>query len=746
MVVLIQLLIALALLPGCLKKEELVYSRTNETLGVLGAYSADRTSFRSDFMKLAPGVYQVRVYSDVQENQKMSVELCYETGPYRAVKTNSVTVFPNDGYIDFKAYVSYEIPNAYLQFAFEYMDISGVLQVDVWRTNAGSRLLLFAVLCGFAILDGMLIFRKRILEGSVTREQQIVFWVMAGIVLLSYFPYLTDYYFYVGDLGVHLSRIAHLKDSLLAGGQFPVRIQSTWMFDHGYAISLFYGDLFLYLPAFLMIIGFSLMSAYKIFIFLVMVCSAYIAYRCFKRCVGNVWVALYGSSFYMLASYRLLNLYIRGALGEFLAMTFLPLVGCGVYLLYTQNVNDKAYKRHKWYLILGMSGILQCHNISSEMVVGFIFLVCVIGWKKTFRRQTFFQLLESVGLVIVLNAWYLVPFVYMMMVDSYKVNTIGEADILARALRLCEVFQLLPARVSLPFDEWGHMPASLGAGAGILLLGILFCKDKGDKQNLKPALAFCGVALMALLLCTDLIPWNILRDIPGIGYVVSSIQFPWRFMSVATAASAFFATFFCEHVRKAEGKLLRCIVGTAGAVVLATAIYQLNLVAVEEAPIYLYEEKNTGTIAIPGAEYLLKGNEWYEYSYHLPVAEEELDYCEYQQKGTNITLRLSNHSEGVRYLELPLIGYKGYSVDAEGTGEVPYITEQRGSHNDLRIAVPGGYEGIIHISYQGFPIFRVAELLSVVSLIVIIITSLYRKGKESKDEPGDTKKSKCISV
>lgn len=688
--ILIQLLIVLALLPGCLKKEELVYSRTDETLEPLGAYSPDRTSFRSDFMRLTPGVYQVRVYSDVRENQRMSVELCYETGPYRAVKTNSVTVFPNDEYIDFKAYVSYEIPDAYLQFAFDYMDISGVQQVDVWKTNAGARVLLFSVFCGFLLLDGMLIFRKRILEGRVTGQQQLAFWVMAGVVLLSYFPYLTDYYSYVGDLGVHLSRIAHLKDSLLAGGQFPVRIQSTWMFGHGYAISLFYGDLFLYIPAFLMIIGFSLMSAYKIFIFLVMVCSAYIAYRCFKRCVGNIPVALYGSSFYMLASYRLLNLYIRGALGEFLAMTFLPLVGCGMYLLYTEDVNGKTYKRNKWYLILGMSGILQCHNISLEMVTGFLFLTCVIGWKRTFRRQTFFQLLESVGLVLVLNAWYLVPFVYMLLTDAYHVSAMEKADILSRGLRLCEIFQLLPARTSLPFDEWGHMPASLGAGAGILFLGLLFCKNRKDKQNLKPAIAFGGVALAALLLCTKLIPWNILRDIPGIGFVVSSIQFPWRFMSVATAASAFFATFFCEHVRKAEGKLLKYIVGTAGAAVLATAIYQLNLVAVEEAPAYIYEEKNTGTTQISSAEYLLKDDNREDYSYHLPVAEEELDYLEYQQKGINVSLRLINHSEELRYVEIPLIGYKGYGVEAEGNGAAPYIAESRGSHNDLKIAVPGG--------------------------------------------------------
>lgn len=335
--VLIQLLIALALLPGCLKKEELVYSRTNETLGVLGAYSADRTSFRSDFMTLAPGVYQVRVYSDVQENQKMSVELCYETGPYRAVKTNSVTVFPNDGCIDFKAYVSYEIPDAYLQFSFEYMDISGVLQVDVWRTNAGSRMLLFAVLCGFAILDGMLIFRKRILEGSVTREQQIVFWTLTAGVLLAYFPFMTDYVQNAGNgMESYLNRLGWQDDPLF------------------------------YIPATFVKIGFSLMTAYKAFALLVSAVTAWGAYYSFKKCVENEYAALFGSMVYLLTPYRLFSLYGRANLGEFVSMMFLPLIAGGVYCLCAKKKTVLSLLGGLVLLLAGMTVILQRRTTQIE--------------------------------------------------------------------------------------------------------------------------------------------------------------------------------------------------------------------------------------------------------------------------------------------------------------------------------------------------------------------------------------------
>ena len=83
---------------------------------------------------------------------------------------------------------------------------------------------------------------------------------------------------------------------------------------------------------------------------------------------------------------------------------------------------------------------------------------------------------------------------------------------------------------------------------------------------------------------------------------------------------------------------------------------------------------------------------------------------------------------------MPLMGYKGYGIEAEGAGELPYITEQRGNHGDLRIAVPTGYEGTIHIAYKGFLIFRIAEIISAISIVTIIAINLYRKGIKKQNE------------
>ena len=85
------------------------------------------------------------------------------------------------------------------------------------------------------------------------------------------------------DGSFHLLRIEGLKETLLSGEQFPVRVQENWLYGHGYAVSSFYGDLPLLFPVLLRLIGFSLMDAYKLFVLAVLAGTAIIAYISFYR-------------------------------------------------------------------------------------------------------------------------------------------------------------------------------------------------------------------------------------------------------------------------------------------------------------------------------------------------------------------------------------------------------------------------------------------------------------------------------
>ncbi|MBQ7954558.1 MAG: hypothetical protein IJ282_02290 [Lachnospiraceae bacterium] len=730
-----ELLLILLLIPGCFRKEEVVFSVVGEDIGQSVVSMDTYKIFSSEMFSLEPAVYQVRVQTRLSEGKSLYTELKYDNANFNAVKTNGVTIFSGCEYTDFEVYVSDTVSNAYMQCYFYGSDTNDLLQLDIYKTAIGNRLLVFMVIIGMAILDGMLLLRKGILEQRVTKKQQIVLWTLTAGVLLAYFPYLTDYFSLGADSLFHLERVANLKETLMNGTSLPVRIQDRWLYEHGYAVSFFYGDLCLFVPALLMLIGFPLMTAYKMFVFVVMAATAAVAYHCFKKCVKNEYAALFGSMIYLLAPYRIFNVYSRWAVGEYTAMIFLPMVCCGLYLLYTENVESQDYKKHKWYVIWGLAAILQCHIITTELVGISILLVCLLFWKKTFRKQTFLQLTLAAGLTLLVTAWYWLPMVYMLGSDAYIFQALPQTKMQSRGLWFASIFQLLPNKGSAQNGMVQCEPVHIGVGAFMLLVVYPVWKFLAKKKDGICTFLAAGSAV-TIIISTRYFPWDGIMEIPVIGYVISAMQFPSRWMIVATVLAAMFAAFFFEKVIMESGTLGKAFLACVAAITVVCAVYHVNDVAFESGAVYLYEEENMGTISVGNGEYMLQEVALSELRYHEPVAEEGLEWSGYKKKGTHITISLANTSGKVRYLEVPLMGYKGYGIKTEKTGaDIPVIAAERGSHGDLRIEVPAGYEGTIQIAYEGLALFKAAEVVSLVTLLAMAGWYIYmerRKVQEGK--------------
>jgi hypothetical protein len=176
---------------------------------------------------------------------------------------------------------------------------------------------------------------------EVSSEKKLTVFSLLGIILLSSLPLLRNGFpRYTTDLNFFLMRVDGLKDGLLSGA-FPVRIQPNWLNGYGYATSIFYGDLFLYFPAILRILGVSVQNAYFCYQFAVNISTCLVSYFCLKGIFSRKSIALLGSGLYTLSAYRLVILYYTTRGGMFTAYTFLPLVLYGVYLIYTDSKNRK---------------------------------------------------------------------------------------------------------------------------------------------------------------------------------------------------------------------------------------------------------------------------------------------------------------------------------------------------------------------------------------------------------------------
>ncbi len=744
----IELLGAFICLLLCFRPKELIFSADADAVANQLYMDEGGNYYRSGSLALRPGVYTLRVYCKDHEGMLYPSVGAAESS-YQALRCNGATVLAHQRETDIDVYVVDTIDNAYIICNYIGETDQPVERIEMHRTSAGWRMLTFllvTVATGINLLVGL---RDKLLKGTVSIGQGVVAGVLALSVLLAYLPYCTDYMSMGADGVFHLLRIEGLKETLQRGEQFPVRIQEYWLYGHGYAVSSFYGDLCLFFPAMLRLIGFSLMDAYKIFVLAVLAGTAVIAYTSFYRCTGNRYGALLGSVLYELAPYHIYNFYNRNAVGECLGMMFLPMVICGFYRIYTQDVKKQDYVRAKTPLIVGLSGILQSHILTCEMTVIVLVLTAIVMWRKTFRKDTLKELAKAAGIFLAVNAWFWLPLLKMLSADKYALSDIVTKDIQYMGTRVAGILQLYPYAGGGQTGMYNCEPIQIGAALWAVLIcyfAVRLCRKGKSERNPYDKAMKCDtlLGLLFLLMSTRYFPWDIVAQIPGIGLLATAIQFPTRLMAVATLFISFTAAFFVPWMKEesihwkiqtAYMVKVGSVIGIAGIVLWAT-LFHVNEISYERTPIRLYTAKNMGNISVVNGEYLLKGMSVQQMQYHDPVADEGLLWEDYDKQGLTISLHVENQTTRELYMELPLTGYKGYGIETLGETAAPYITEERGAHGDLRIAVPPGYTGNIRVSYRGFLLYRVAETISGVTVLLCLgigLAKRYRKvGKDAR--------------
>ena len=195
------------------------------------------------------------------------------------------------------------------------------------------------------------------------------------LTLVFMFPYLSNDLSLEHDTLFHLSRIEGLAQSFRSGKLFP-DIYPLKNDGFGYASALFYCDLFLVPAALLYLSGFEVAIGYKVTIFLFTWLSGMSMALLLKKLRQNNLVCLFAALLYLFCNYRITDVYVRGALGEVIAMAFIPLILYGFIDLFLED------EPHIKVLILGFTGVALSHNLTLLLCgIGFAVLL-VIYWKQ----------------------------------------------------------------------------------------------------------------------------------------------------------------------------------------------------------------------------------------------------------------------------------------------------------------------------------------------------------------------------
>lgn len=542
--------------------------------------------------------------------------------------------------------------------------------------------------------------------------------VILAVTLLATTPMMQTYLYNADDLCYHLARLEGLKDGIL-DGQIPVNILPEGLEGNGY-MNAMYPYLFLYIGAFLRICRVSLAFSYKVLIFLSNLASACCSYVAVKSMVKSRRSVLLAVVLYTLMPYRFTNILSRGDLGETLALIFWPIVIAGLYHLIMGDKN-------KWYyLVIGFSGILQSHILSAAYAAVICALTALLYCVRIAGDKRYIALLKAVGLTVLLNIWYVVPFLYYYFMENLDKEVLRWSGYFEQSINLSNMTQ----SISLYNKQYFSLGLALLGGVGIAVIYFVCERRKrlGDTDGFLLYLLVLGAALV--FMSTGYFPSRALMASSFFSNIATMLQFPWRFLGPASACFTFVGAAVLERsrlVKPYRNALFAMLVG-------------LNLLVIVTVPAdnNHVPYKNAEAVASKGHETKLATSVglFYPHEWRLVGAADakltrsvmisdigSVSVHDYKKDGTKAAVSYTAISDQA-YIELPLQNYLGYRASDE-LGNPLTITQGDGGR--MRFLTKGdGEEHRIYVRYGPVLGFVTADVVSAITVLACLYLCVVR--------------------
>lgn len=526
------------------------------------------------------------------------------------------------------------------------------------------------------------------------------------------------YYCYPHDLFYHTQRILSFSQAIKMG-QLPVRIYAEAFDGFGYGIPIFYPSLFLYFPAILYIGGVSLVKSYNIFLFSVNVITAIIAFYSFSGILKSKEKGLLATVIYVSSTYRLVDLYTRAAMGETLALAFLPLALYSLFCI-------KDGERSKWLLLaLSFSCVLQSHLLSFVILAGFTIVYALVHIKDFLRINAIINVVKAVILFLLLNGWFLIPLLknYSLPIIVHQLKGGGAFTTTTASLSQLFDFGVLTATGFETYSNYslqqGSMPKTPGV---VLLLGTALAlyylithfsrpSDMSEKQ--RKLWGYVLVGDFFLYMTTVIFPWDFLTKYSFFRSLFGRFQFAWRFnifavLFLSLAAAEGFSLLF-----NSEGKDNKYHLPALCFVIVFSSLFYINSFT---ASAQLCDENTVLENSTNDKLYVLECSDFapdsvsYSDSWKTNIIEEKRDYL-----STEITFSSDGTYEET--IHIPYAYYADYKATLNGQPiEVGY--DNRGwTCVDIPV---GTTAGTVHVFYEDSSSEKTANVISLLTFLAVI--------------------------
>jgi hypothetical protein len=692
------------------------------------------------------GVYEITVNYETDSEQNYSTAVA-DTNTYHALLTDHAKLTQKLTALTYTVWLFDHTDNFSVN---NYYTGSGYLivkDITIVRTNKLERMAFAAAFFLFLLLD--LVLWESFRFGSFAKflYARRMLWLLLAAAFAAMGPNLGGVT-QGDDIMFHLLRIEGLAKSF-SNGIIPCKLQTNWAYGYGYAVSVFYGDMFLSIPAVIRLFGFTEQFAYNVFLFLIHFGTAASAYYCTKKISGSRFISYACAVVYLFNPYSLASIYYRNALGEAQAMVFLPLVVYGLFCILSENTENASYRRSWIPAVIGFTGIIESHMLSCVICAQFMVLLFLFNIRNVLRKKRFLMLVKTAVLTLLLNAWFLVPLLLsyhnLALTQPYK----QYIRIQHTGLAWNELFAWDFGANTAGSTEVGFLDVKYTAGVVLalilLLFLILFVKDRAEGKRRIPraAMYFWSFAVLALFLSTQYFPWDNIADLFGShATMFTNMQFLNRYLTAAEVLSPFILCFALMNLKSLAAQTHAGIT-SAGIRTAAAALAVLAFVNVypqiDSLPAKnMYDPAWMGRTDTQMAEYIYqkdveytsedfmahKIDPQYDYVPGKITAGDGVAYADFSQKGITAVIRCTNTSGAESYIELPLLYYEQYHAHDRDENELAVTP---GTINLVRVAVPAGFDGTITVSYD-YPVsWILSEVLSLLTLFGLVILAVWKR-------------------
>lgn len=520
-------------------------------------------------------------------------------------------------------------------------------------------------------------------------------------------------YFHAGYFPTHDGEwaVVRLGDMfrILRDFQIPARYSGNLNFGYGYPLFNFTYPLPYYLGVSLHFLGFSFVNSIKILFAGSVILSAFFMYLASEALWKNTWAGIISATLYVYFPYRMVDLYVRGSIGESLSFALFPLL---FYLA------TKLTAKSSFLLIGGIAVsiafLIMTHNIMTVLFLP-IYLMFTLIHTVVKNKKAIKPFLIGILLGFGLSAFFWIPAILEK--SNILLSKIPIAD---RDLYFMNLSQFI-------FPRWGYgvptRPNGFSYQLGLVNLAIfitvalsllsIFVRSKNNLKECSEKTAFMLIVLAAFYTFLLFKPSEFLwENIP----LLSEINYPWIVLGILGFLISLLAGFLCKN---------------------NIGRYIMALLAVIAVFIVLPYAKTERYISNPDSYYLTNDATTTSSNELMPLwvkkiplqrAEKKVEIIDgsgsienisFNSKRIDFSVNISSQS----IVRINTIYFPGWRVIVDGgNAPISYVNEK----GVMDISVVQG-KHFVQMDFGETPLRLMSDVISLASLFVLLFSIIKRK-------------------